>query len=156
MNHPLIDSDDGGAALWNVEASHAELLELYFVMDSTRYHVERPVTSKSKEFARDFFSNLPDCLFCQLTRMDKRSFYDLVDLIELHPIFHNRSFHFQALVEVQLAVTLDQLGYDGNGACLNHMILTWGVSNGSIVSFTPMLLYCLGGSSCIGSSAARL
>lgn len=133
-----LDSDDGGAwaGSWDVEANLAELLELFFVMEYTRYDVERLVIAKSKEFARDFFANLPDCLFHQLSRMDKWSFFHLVELIEAHPVFHNCSFHFQAHVECQLAMTLNRLGRDGNGACLDHMIPTWGVSNGSIVSFT--------------------
>lgn len=92
--------------------------------------------AKSKEFARDFFVNFPGHLFCQLTRMDKHCFFHLVQLVEAHLVLHNHSFHFQTLVECQLAIKLNGLGHDGNGSFLNHMILTWGVHNGSIVSFT--------------------
>lgn len=31
---------------------------------------------------------------------------------------------------------MDHLGHDGNGACLNHMMPTWGVNSGSLTNFT--------------------
>ncbi|KAL3684639.1 hypothetical protein R1sor_002661 [Riccia sorocarpa] len=40
--------------------------------------------------------------------MDKSSFYDLLQLVEGHDIFHNDSQNPQAPVEIQLAVALDQ------------------------------------------------
>lgn len=119
-----------------METQLGPLLELYFIMDSTKYHVERPISNKSKQFAREYFAHLPDRMFCQMTRREKRSFFHLVELIESHPVFHNNSRKYQVPFECQLAVTLDRLGHDKNGLCLNHMIPTWGVSNGSLVLFT--------------------
>lgn len=40
------DSDDGGDP-WELEGNPGPLLELYFVMDGTRYHVDHPMTRKS-------------------------------------------------------------------------------------------------------------
>ncbi|CAM6128040.1 unnamed protein product [Calypogeia fissa] len=129
------DSDDG-LDPYELEANPTELAELYFVMEATRYFVDRPLTNKSKDFVENFFHELPPKLFRQLTRMDKGSFFELVRRIENHPIFSNKSTLEQAPVSWQLAVTLDRLGHDGNGACLNHLIPTWGISNGSLCNFT--------------------
>lgn len=73
-------------------------------------------------------------MFRQLTKMEK-SFFHLISLIEGHPIFQNNSWCPQASMKTQLAVTLDRLGHNGNGACLAHMMPTWGISNGFVVNF---------------------
>lgn len=83
------NSDDDGVGLWDMEANPTEFLELFFVMDCTRYHVKRPFIAKSKEFARDYFANLLDRLFFQLTRMNKHFVFHLIQLIEANPIFYN-------------------------------------------------------------------
>lgn len=125
------------------EDNPMDLLELYFIMYNTRYFVKRHVSLKSKEFAKQFFHCLADPLFRQLTRMDKPSFYHLLDLIRQHPVFQTQSNYEQAPVEAQLAVCLDRLGHDSNGACLNHMIPTWGVSCGSIVNYSKRCFVAL-------------
>lgn len=129
------DSEAGGDFM-EPEGHPDDLLELDAVMDSSRYHVERPIVSKSRDFITNYFDQLPPLIFRQMTRMDKASFFVLVALIESHPIFHNVSTFDQAPVEWQLAVTLDRLGHEGNGACLNRLIPTWGVSTGSLCNFT--------------------
>ncbi|CAM6094683.1 unnamed protein product [Calypogeia fissa] len=136
------DSDVGGDP-FELEANPDELSELYFVMDATRYFVERPLTSKLKDFVENFFLHLPQRLFRQVTWIDKPSFFELLNRVENHPIYHNRSTNTQAPIIWQLAVTLDRLGHDGNGACLNHLIPTWGVSNGSLCNFTKRTLIAL-------------
>lgn len=125
------------------EATLADISELYFIMYNTRYLVPRVVTPKSTEFASAFFHNLPDRLFRQLTRMDKPSFFKLVEMISDHSIFSNNSLYQQAPVVLQLAVCLDRVGHEGNGACLNRLIPTWGVSTGSLVNFSKRCFVAL-------------
>lgn len=76
-NLPLdsLSDSEKGEDPWEVEAIPADLHKLYLVMYNSRYFVDRHVTTKSKEFATQFFHNLPKKLFRQLTRMDKRSFF---------------------------------------------------------------------------------
>jgi hypothetical protein len=147
-NHSDIDydsSDDSDVIgdMFEVEESPDDLLELYAVMDSTRYLVERGVTLKSQEFVLQFFDVMPDKQFRGMTRMDKPAFFSLVSMIESHSVFQNFAAIQQAPVQWQLAVTLDRLGHNGNASCLNHMIPTWGVSNGSLVNFTKRCFVAL-------------
>lgn len=77
---------------------------------------------------------MPDKKFRQLDRMEKSSFFHLVSLIVDDLVFHNRSYCQQAPMEIQLAMTLDRLGHNGNGACLAYMIPMWGINGGSMVN----------------------
>lgn len=60
------------------------LSKLYFLAYNTRYFVGRPVTPrvtpKSDEFASQDFHLLPEKLFRQMTRMDKATFFHLLDI----------------------------------------------------------------------------
>lgn len=51
---------DSGRDPWELDEQPRDLMELYFVMDSTRYFVEQTVTPKSREFSRKFSHNFPD------------------------------------------------------------------------------------------------
>ncbi|CAM6125034.1 unnamed protein product [Calypogeia fissa] len=44
--------------------------------------------------------------------------------------------HPDCLFELYFVLYNTRLGHDGNGACLNHMIPTWGISSGSLVNFS--------------------
>lgn len=75
--------------------------------------------------------------------MDEHSFFHLVTLIENNPIAYNKLSFVQAPIESQLAVILDRLGHNGNGACLNHMSPMWDISSGSLVKFTECCFVAL-------------
>lgn len=75
--------------------------------------MDHPITLKTKEFALNYLSSLPEKMFRQLTMMDKVSFH-LVSLIEGNPIFQNKFYCQQAPIKTQLAVTLDRLGHNAN------------------------------------------
>ncbi|CAM6082673.1 unnamed protein product [Calypogeia fissa] len=141
----VYSSDDSEANGNNLEldASPDELLELYVGMETTRFHMDRTLTAKSKEFASQFFDKLPPNMFRQMTRMDKACFYALLSLIENHSAFENEATMQQADVQWQLAVMLDRLGHEGNGACLNRLIPTWGVSHGTLHNFTSRCFVAL-------------
>ncbi|KAL3679682.1 hypothetical protein R1sor_022638 [Riccia sorocarpa] len=59
-----------------------------------------------------------------------------------HHVFHNNSPYPQSVC-VQLAVTLDRFGHEGNGASLNRIMLMWGVSHGSMVNYTNRVMTAL-------------
>ena len=86
-----------------LEAVFAE----YIYLLSCRYSVDRMVTPKSREFMRDFFGCQRDREFRQSTRMDKRAFKALTELLQADPIFHNNSQHEQAPVHLQVACALE-------------------------------------------------
>ncbi|KAL3679785.1 hypothetical protein R1sor_022741 [Riccia sorocarpa] len=75
--------------------------------------------------------------------MDKQTFWHLFSLLEDHPIFINNSNCPQTPAVVQLAVALDRLGHEGNGACIDRSMELWGVSHGSLVNFTRRVLIAL-------------
>jgi hypothetical protein len=75
--------------------------------------------------------------------MDKSSFWNLVDLVESHSIFHNNAYYMHALVCLQLAVCLHRLGHHGNGSCFMQNLMIWGVSTGSIHNFTMRCITAL-------------
>ncbi len=55
-NIELSSDFEGSGDPLDLEGDLGDLLELYDVMDATRYFVERPITSKSKEFATQCFA----------------------------------------------------------------------------------------------------
>jgi len=63
------------------------------------------------------------------------TFQVLLDLIEGHPVFSNNSNNPQAPVQTQLAVTLYQLGWYGNGASVLDIARHAGISEGAVELF---------------------
>lgn len=47
------------------------------------------LAANQRIFANNFFSNLPNSLFCQLIKMDKQTFFDLLSFFEDHLVFFN-------------------------------------------------------------------
>ena len=72
--------------------------------------------------------------------MSKQSFFKLISLIEDNPIFHSNSNHTQAHVAIQLAVTLERLGCDGNGVSVGRVARNFGVASGTVVLFTRRIV----------------
>lgn len=62
-----IDCDDGCDP--DYVPNPSEIRGLYFVMDNTRYFMDRSVTAKSKDFALNAFEDLPPKLFRQMTQL---------------------------------------------------------------------------------------
>ncbi|OWZ17587.1 hypothetical protein PHMEG_0008450 [Phytophthora megakarya] len=85
-----------------------------FCRDGTLHH---GCADKKVENSRgSYFLNLDDVEFCQLTRTTRASFDYVCDVLGRHRVFHNDSKNPQAPMWLQLAVALDRLGTNGNGA----------------------------------------
>eukprot|EP01038_Epipyxis_sp_PR26KG_P018327 gene18327-25804_t len=128
-------------ALDGKEAS-AEFNELLMIeegISSSRYLSRNSVVPKS-DGLRELFWNMSDDQFRQNVRMDKLSFIGLLSLIEDHEVFKNNSRNPQTKTWIQLMVTLNRLGCDGNGAAINRFAVTCGCSYGSVVKFTDRVL----------------
>jgi hypothetical protein len=59
-----------------------------------------------------------------------------VVLIKDDPIFSNNSLLSQYSVEIQVMVTLNRLGCDGNGASIGALGRIFGISTGTVINFT--------------------
>ncbi|KAL2653922.1 hypothetical protein R1flu_022050 [Riccia fluitans] len=60
-----------------------------------------------------------------------------------HLVFHNNSPYAQAAPAMQLTVTLDCFGHEGNGACLSCSLMLWGLEEGSMVNYTNRIMIAL-------------
>ncbi|KAA1069387.1 hypothetical protein PGT21_022922 [Puccinia graminis f. sp. tritici] len=77
-----------------------------------------PVFHDEFDLARLFEMQSID--FKQSTRTTKEAFVWLLNRIYLHPVFHNNSFCPQLPIPHQLAISLEQLGANGNRASVGR------------------------------------
>ncbi|KAE8952902.1 hypothetical protein PR002_g32543, partial [Phytophthora rubi] len=117
---------DEDGDLW-MDTPMDDLAEVLMLVEANRYLTPRQLYDKSRDFVLNYFFNLPDDSFRQLTRMSKASFQFVLSEIEGHPVFQNDSLHPQADVALQLAVALDRLGNYGNGVSLGRTLKLWGI-----------------------------
>lgn len=75
-------------------------------------------------------------LFTQILRVSPYIFEVLHQLIKDHPVFQNNSHSAQAPVNLQLAVTLYQMGRYGNAATVQDIAQDAGISKGSVELYT--------------------
>ncbi|OWZ02473.1 hypothetical protein PHMEG_00025957 [Phytophthora megakarya] len=106
-----------GGDLW-IDTLMDDLAEVLMLVEANRYLTPHQLYDKSRDFVLNYFFNLPDDSFRQLTRISKVSFQFVLSEIEGCPVFQNDSLHPQADVALQLTVTLDRLGDYGNGVSL--------------------------------------
>lgn len=119
-----------------------ELIDLFIGMLSYRYLNEREKIPKS-DAMRLMLGDFPDAEFRQIVRMDKASFVEVNRMIRNHPIFQNESRNKQQPVWIQLMVTLNRLGCDGNGASVGRTARSCGVSYGSVCKYTKRVFTAL-------------
>ena len=88
----------------------------------TRYINLREMSKRNKQLNYAIFSySARD--FRQVTRMDEASWFKLLhDAIKDDPVFHKASQNKQTAVWIQLLVTLQVIGLEGNGAQLVEML----------------------------------
>jgi hypothetical protein len=83
-----------------------------------------------------FLFDLDEARFKQEFRMTQHSFYQLLDEIKSHPVFHNQSNIPQRPVKDQLMVTLKRMGTFGNGSSVGMLSRFFRISEGTVI------LYC--------------
>ena len=74
--------------------------------------------------------------FINMLRVSPEVFDVILSFIHDNPVFHNNSNNPQAPVQTQLAVMLYCLGRYGNGASLEDVAQTAGISEGSVENYT--------------------
>jgi hypothetical protein len=73
-------------------------------------------------------------------RTTPEGFIALRDLIQDHPSFLSNSNNPQPSVEHQLAITLERLGSNGNGASVGRFSQNYKVSRGQVVKCTRQVI----------------
>ena len=66
-----------------------------------------------------------------------------MDLIKDDPIFSNNSLLSQYSVEIQVMVTLNRFGCDGNGASIGALGCILGIFTGTVINFTNRVFRAL-------------
>ncbi|CAG8833351.1 26570_t:CDS:2, partial [Racocetra persica] len=79
----------------------------------------------------------------QITRVSKETFWHIENLIRDNPIFLNKSKHQQRPVWQQLAVTLEQMGCNGNGASVERFARQWGLGISTVVEYTKRIVIAI-------------
>jgi hypothetical protein len=93
--------------------SFKEIMNLRLEMASNRYLNASTPIPKNKAMNLMLW-HYPEREFRQIVRMDKKSFVKLVEQIKYHRVFQSNSMNKQEAVWIQLMVTLQRLGCDGN------------------------------------------
>ncbi|KAL3693772.1 hypothetical protein R1sor_007423 [Riccia sorocarpa] len=125
----------------------AKLIEFKILMESSDDDMSLDSRSSSEdssdeENCEDYDSELYELwLSLQCSRYMVQRLFGLC--IQDHPIFFNNSNCPQTPAVVQLAVGLDRLGHEGNGACIDRSMELWGISHGSLVNFTRRVLIAI-------------
>eukprot|EP00644_Phytophthora_capsici_P013820 jgi/Phyca11/119893/e_gw1.40.258.1 len=135
----LIGSDEA----FPLDAPTEDIAEIFTLVDNSRYITPRDLYAKSRDFAMNYFFQLPDVSFRQLTRMTKPTFLYVLSEIKDHPIFHNKSNNEQADVWLQLAVALDRFGNYGNGVSLGRTLKLWGIGKGTVSLYSYRVMMAL-------------
>ncbi|CAG8458605.1 15209_t:CDS:2 [Cetraspora pellucida] len=93
-----------------------ELLELLQTIELDWYLTLHEKTIKSYDFSQVLLFNYNDFNFKQITRVNKETFWHIENLIHNNSVFLNQFKCLQKPVWLQLVVTLERLGCNGNGA----------------------------------------
>ncbi|KAG2195013.1 hypothetical protein INT47_005613 [Mucor saturninus] len=100
-----------------------EIHELLSGLETKRVLNSGPGIPKLNQY-REFFLKWDDEEFVKMCRRKKESFLKLLRFIEDHPVFNNKSFVVQTDVQIQLAVTIDQI------------VTLFGIGKGSVTNYT--------------------
>ena len=123
-------------------ADFNEIFTLYCDMESCRFLNARDPIPQS-DGIRNLLHQFPDNTFKQIVRCSKSNFARIVELIKDDPVFSNNSLITQYPVEIQVMVTLNRLGCDGNGASIGALGRMFGISTGTVHNFTNRVFRAL-------------
>ncbi|KAI7957800.1 hypothetical protein MJO29_006017 [Puccinia striiformis f. sp. tritici] len=116
--------------LFNDKGNIGELLQT--VTSSRCLHTRAALVFRDKfDLAKLFEMCSID--FKQATRTTKEVFIWLLNRIYLHDVFHNNSFRPQLPVPHQLALALERLGSNGNGASVGQCARNLNIARGTVI-----------------------
>ncbi|EFP89121.1 uncharacterized protein PGTG_14962 [Puccinia graminis f. sp. tritici CRL 75-36-700-3] len=105
---------------------------------SCRYLNDCSAPTTHGSFDLDRLFNLCAEDFKQSVRTTKEAFLWLLDQISLHPVFHSQSHWPQLPIPHQLALTLERLGLNGNGALVGRFLCNLTVGQGTVIKCGPI------------------
>jgi len=123
------------SALFDDGPEMDELIDLSAFIQSQRFITSKTRIPKGIEI-RNMLWDLPDHSFKQIVRLSRDTFCYVLTLISEHELFTNNSLNEQRPVWIQLMVTLERMGCDGNGASVGRLARVAGIGNGTVT------LYC--------------
>jgi hypothetical protein len=127
----------------NDDEAEEEAMLLYIMALSTRF-IERPRKDRSKTnlhfYFTEVFPHLSDAAFRSCFRTTKEGFKSLMDLLQGHNIFYNKSTYPQAHPGWQLAVALMRIGTYGNGASAVRIEGTLFLGQGTATLYTNRVI----------------
>ncbi|KAA1082731.1 hypothetical protein PGT21_012409 [Puccinia graminis f. sp. tritici] len=107
---------------------------------SNRYLVPRPTPKLQDEFDLERLFNMPDIEFRQSSRTSKAGFVGLLNIICMNPVFHRGGIRPQLPIAHQLALTLERLGSNGNGASVGRFSRNLSVGRGTVVKVSRRVI----------------
>ena len=129
-------------ALLEDEPEMDEFVELKALLLSQRFLTGKCKIPKSIE-VRTMLWDLPAHSFKQIVRVSRDTFCCLVSLISGHEVFSNVSLNGQRPVWIQLMVTLERFGCDGNGASVGRLARVAGIGNGTVTLYCKRVVQAL-------------
>jgi hypothetical protein len=135
----LVNSFDSSPV---IDKDIEELLELKAHILSFRYFSSSDKIPKSLEF-RTMLLSLPRDEFRQAFRMNKDTFNYILNKIEAHQIFQPSGAHKQQPVWIQLLVTLERFGFDGNASSVGKIARNMGIGRGTVLLYTTRVIEAL-------------
>ncbi|KAA1118046.1 hypothetical protein PGT21_050027 [Puccinia graminis f. sp. tritici] len=140
----LAPSDPGRALVLDVlfgdQAMISDILELVLC---NRYLNNRLPARTRDEFDLAQLFNMRDDDFKQAVRTTKSGFTWLLALISFNSVFHSSSFRPQLPVPHQLALTLERLGSNGNGASVGRFSRNLSVGRGTVIKASRRVIQAI-------------
>lgn len=120
-----------------------ELESLYLGVLSDRYLEARAPVPKDASWLTTVLPEVDDLRFRSLLRVSRVAFGMILAAIADDDVFKNRSPFAQRPIEVQLMVSLRRFGCYGNGASYKSIAHLFGISEGSVHTFTKRVVSAL-------------
>ncbi|EFP91044.2 uncharacterized protein PGTG_17316 [Puccinia graminis f. sp. tritici CRL 75-36-700-3] len=121
----------------------AMISDVFDLVLRNRYLNDRSPGRTREEFDLAQLFNMRDEDFKQAVRTTKLGFMWLLGLITLNPVFHSASFRPQLPVPHQLALTLERLGSNGNGASVGRFSRNLGVGRGTVIKASRRVIQAI-------------
>ncbi|EFP91930.2 uncharacterized protein PGTG_17957 [Puccinia graminis f. sp. tritici CRL 75-36-700-3] len=127
-------------ALFSDETEYQDLLQY---MLSNRYLEPRGAPKSQGEFDIERLFDMSDNDFRQAARTTKHGFIKVLDTIFDNEVFHCGGHRPQLPIPHQLALTLERLGSNGNGASVGQFSRNLQVARGTVVKVTRRVIEAL-------------
>ena len=126
--------------IFELDGQVSELLEMVI---SRRYLGDRRPGRTHEEFSLAQMFDMQNEDFKQAVRTTKSGFVWILEKIYTHPIFYSNSRRPQLPIPHQLALTLERLGSNGNGASVGRFSRNLSVGRGTVIKVTRRVIVAL-------------